>query len=80
MTRVSPAREPLLRLADVAEVLNISASQVYALVRRGDLETVRIGGRQQIRVDPADLDAYIDRAKAEARKFVEQHPFSESES
>ncbi len=74
---MSPAREPLLRLADVAEILNISASQVYALVRRGDLETIRIGGRNQIRVDPGDLDAYIERAKAEARKFVEDHPFSD---
>ncbi|NUR96028.1 MAG: helix-turn-helix domain-containing protein, partial [Kribbellaceae bacterium] len=26
-----------LQLADVAEVLNISANQVYALVRRGDI-------------------------------------------
>ena len=36
-----------LTLADVAEVLNTSSAQVYALVRRGDLEAIKIGGRGQ---------------------------------
>ncbi len=33
-----------LTLADTAEVLNISASQAYALVRSGELPAIKIGG------------------------------------
>ena len=66
-----------LTLADVAEVLNTSGAQVYALVRRGDLAAIKIGGRGQWRVESAQLEEYIERMYSEARTFVEQHPFSE---
>lgn len=66
-----------LQLADVAEVLNISGSQVYALVRRGDLRAVKIGGRGQWRVETSELEAYIKRLYAEAERFISDHPFSE---
>ena len=39
----SSALGRFLTLADTAEVLNISASQVYALVRSGELPAIRIG-------------------------------------
>ena len=39
------ANERFLTLTDVAEVLNTSVSQVYALVRRGELPAIKIGGR-----------------------------------
>lgn len=67
-----------LQLADVAEILNISGAQVYALVRRGDLKAAKIGGRGQWRVASADLEAYIERAFADAESFIAQHPFSEN--
>src|SRR4051794_41708632 len=38
-----------MTLADVAEVLNISVSQVYALVRSEQLRAIKIGGRGQWR-------------------------------
>src|SRR4051794_41687059 len=38
-----------LQLADVAEILNISAAQTYALVRSGELPAIKIGGRGQWR-------------------------------
>jgi excisionase family DNA binding protein len=66
-----------LQLADVAEILNISGSQVYALVRRGDLRAVKIGGRGQWRVETAELEAYIQRLYAESEQFVADHPFTE---
>ncbi len=69
-----------LTLADVAEVLNTSAAQVYALVRRGDLPAIKIGGRGQWRVESVQLEDYIQRMYAEARTFVEQHPFSDAET
>jgi excisionase family DNA binding protein len=33
-----------LQLTDVAEILNISSSQTYALVRSGELPAIKIGG------------------------------------
>ena len=51
-----------LTLADVAEILNISTSQSYALVRSGDLQGIQIGGRNQWRVERSKLEEYIDQA------------------
>jgi excisionase family DNA binding protein len=66
-----------LQLADVAEVLNTSSAQVYALVRRGELPAIKIGGRGQWRVEASELEAYIERAYAQTRAFVEDHPYVE---
>ena len=66
-----------LTLADVAEVLNTSSAQVYALVRRGDLPAIKIGGRGQWRVEAAQLEGYFKRMYDETREFVDQHPFVE---
>jgi len=48
-----------LTLADVGEVLNISSSQTYALVRSGELPAIQVGGRGQWRVESAKLEEYI---------------------
>lgn len=48
-----------LQLADVAELLNISSAQAYALVRSGDLPAIKIGGRGQWRVENRELDQWI---------------------
>ncbi|MGD9961058.1 helix-turn-helix domain-containing protein [Nocardioides sp.] len=69
-----------LTLADVAEILSTSSAQVYALVRRGDLVAIKIGGRGQWRVESSQLEAYIERAYNDAATFVAEHPFLESES
>ena len=63
-----------LQLSDVAEVLNISASQAYALVRSGELPAIKIGGRGQWRVESSALEDYIQRCYAETRAFVDAHP------
>jgi excisionase family DNA binding protein len=68
-----------LTLTDVAEVLNTSSAQVYALVRRGDLVAIKIGGRGQWRVEASELEAYIQRMYVEARTFIDQHPFEEAD-
>ena len=62
-------------LADVADVLNISVTQVYALVRRGDLPAIKIGGRGQWRVETSELEAYIAGAYTATRQFIKEHPF-----
>ncbi len=68
------AAERFLQLSDVAEVLNISASQTYALVRSGELPAIKIGGRGQWRVERSELEDYIQRAYAQTRAFVNAHP------
>jgi excisionase family DNA binding protein len=64
-----------LALAEVAEVLNISVSQTYALVRRGDLPAIKIGGRGVWRVEASRLEEYIAAAYRDTRRFIEEHPF-----
>jgi excisionase family DNA binding protein len=64
-----------LALADVAEVLNISVTQAYALVRRGELPAIKIGGRGQWRVEVAALDTYIAGAYRSTEEYIKDHPF-----
>ena len=75
-----PGTPRFLTLADVAEVLSTSSAHVYALVRRGDLPAIKIGGRGQWRVEASELENYIQRMYAETRTFVEKHPYVEAES
>ncbi len=65
-----------LQLSDVAEILNISASQAYALVRSGELPAIKIGGRGQWRVEASELEAYIQRCYEQTRSFVASHPLT----
>jgi excisionase family DNA binding protein len=64
-----------LTLADVAETLNISAAQTYALVRSGELPAIKIGGRGQWRVEAEQLEQYIQRMYDKTKTFVATHPF-----
>ena len=68
-----------LTLADVAEVLNTSSAQVYAMVRRGDLPAIKIGGRGQWRVEADKLEDYIQQMYRATEEFVAAHPFVEAE-
>jgi excisionase family DNA binding protein len=74
------AADRFLTLADVAEVLNISASQTYALVRSGELEGIKIGGRGQWRVERDKLESYIARMYDQTRTFVSAHPFVDADA
>jgi excisionase family DNA binding protein len=56
-----------LTLDDVAEILNVSWSQAYALVRRKELIAIQIGGRGQWRVEVDELERFIEQKYAEAR-------------
>jgi excisionase family DNA binding protein len=69
-----------LQLADVAEILSTSIAQVYAMVRRGDLPAIKIGGRGQWRVSETDLEEYIQQQRVETRKFIDEHPFDPAEA
>lgn len=52
----------LLRAQQAARLLNISERTLYARTADGSIAVVRIGNRG-IRYDPADLRAWIARAK-----------------
>ena len=56
------AADGLLTVPDAAARLHVLSQYVYELIRRGELTSVRFG--KYVRVDRADLDAYIMRHKA----------------
>lgn len=60
-----------LLLADVAEILNVSAVQARALVKSGELPAIKVGGRGQWRIEASELEAYIQRKYAETRALVQ---------
>ena len=65
---MAPMSTPrFLTLDDVAEILNVSWSQAYALVRRKELIAIQIGGRGQWRVEADELERFIQQKYAEAR-------------
>ena len=47
----------LLNIKEVAEILHVSRSLVYSLLKCGDIPTVRIG--RMVRVRPEDLERFI---------------------
>ncbi len=61
----------------VAEELNISLAQCYALLRRGELRAAKIGARGDYRIGRDDLEAYIGRACAETERWIDKHPFTD---
>ena len=69
-----------LQLTDVAEMLNSSSAQAYALVRSGDLPAIKIGGRGQWRVEVSELESYIARMYDQTKQFVTEHPYAEAEA
>jgi len=66
-----------IQLADVAEILDISSAQAYALVRSGELTAIKVGGRGQWRVESSELESYIQRMYSETKTFVAAHPFGQ---
>ena len=57
-----------LTIADTAEVLNVSVSQAYSLVRSGELPAIRIGTRGQWRIERNVLESFIEAKYEESRR------------
>ena len=51
--------EPLLTIDQLASVLAVSRPTVFRLLRRGELNAIRIGNRRRFRLE--DVEAYIER-------------------
>jgi excisionase family DNA binding protein len=61
---------------EVCEELAISRAQLYAVIRRRELEAVKIGGRGQWRVERDKLEEYIARLYDQTHRFIEEHPWT----
>ena len=59
-----------LTLADLAEILNVSAAQAYALVRRGDIRAIKVGGRGQWRIEADEVERYIQASYADVEREI----------
>jgi excisionase family DNA binding protein len=72
-----PVESRFLLLSDVAAELNVSDSQVYHMVRSGELPAIKIGGRGQWRVERARLEEYIQQKYAATAEWVQQNPLTD---
>ena len=61
--------EKLLKGTQVAEILNISRSTAYNLMKRGQLPSVRFG--RSVRVVPRDLEQFIQESIQIIVDFIE---------
>ncbi len=68
-----------LALSEVAQILAVTDTQVYALVRSGSLKAIKLGGRGRWRVERAALEAFIGRMYDETEQFIAEHPFGRGE-
>lgn len=57
---------PLLKPSEVAAVLNVTVSQVYTLMRGGELPALKIGRKGVWRVSREALEAYLAELTREA--------------
>jgi excisionase family DNA binding protein len=69
-----------LLLSDVAAELNVSDSQVYHMVRSGELPAIKIGGRGQWRVERAKLEEYIQQKYQATAEWVERNPLTDRDA
>ena len=68
-----------LPLSEVAQILAVTDTQVYALVRSGTLKAVKLGGRGKWRVERSELESFIARMYDETERFIADHPFGRAE-
>src|SRR2546423_13575040 len=71
-TEAMPAR--FLQMSDVAEELSVTLSQVYHMVRSGELPAIKVGGRGQWRIERAKLEEDIERKYGETGPRGQKNP------
>lgn len=57
------ALEPLLTVASVCDLLDVSRQTLYRLIQRGELVPIRVS--RSPRFEPNELRRYIDRRRGE---------------
>ena len=66
-TGTSKSTPELLRVARVAQILDVCKKRVYHLIQQGKLEVVRIGQRGT-QITCQSLDNYLENLKRESRE------------
>ena len=59
--QIMPKAEKLLKAKEVAEILQVSRSLAYQMIRRGEIPTIRVGSA--VRVQHGDLEKFIEQSK-----------------
>ena len=67
-----PAR--FLKIQDVAEIMATSSSQIYAVLRTGELRGIQIGGRKQWRIENTELERWIAERYEDTRQNLSNLP------
>ena len=65
-----------LTMQEVADELSTSLSQIYHMVRSGELPAIKIGGRGQWRIERVKLEEYIAFKYQETAEFVRNNPLA----
>ena len=65
-----------MQMSEVADELSVTVSQVYHMVRSGELPAIKVGGRGQWRIERDRLEQYIERKYAETADWVRQNPLT----
>ena len=69
-----PLSPRFLTIEQVSIELATSKSQIYALLRSGDLKGIQIGGRGQWRIERVKLEEYISEAYRRAGEALADLP------
>ncbi len=59
----------------LGELLNVSETQAYALVRSGTIPAIKVGGRGQWRIEATAAETAIQKMYADTAQFVQDHPY-----
>jgi excisionase family DNA binding protein len=68
-----------LTMEQVAEELSTSSAQIYALVRRGEIAAIRLGGRGQWRIERSKLEEFISKLYEDTKLYVKENPLTVAE-
>ena len=63
LRRIAMAQNKSLSTQEVADILHVSKSTIYNLIRRGEIHSYKIG--RKVRFTQDDADAYIARSRHE---------------
>src|SRR6476469_699808 len=69
-----PPSPRCLKIEDAAAELATSKSQIYALLRSGELQGIQIGGRAQWRIERVKLEDYIEQAYRKTAESLAELP------
>ena len=65
-----------LKIKDVALELATTDSQIYAVLRTGELRGIQIGGRKQWRIERTELERWINERYQQTKKNLANLPES----